>query len=124
MALNMMKMECLEEAVVRPLEKECMEEAVLRPLELECMEQAVLRPLEKECMEEAVLRPVELDTGVRTASRHLRDRRCLMMVIRWTTRPARLDLLDSKVLDVFVFNSHVLDVFVFNSIACLRLLSF
>lgn len=104
------------------VELECLEEAVVRPLDLECMEEAVLRPPELEWMEMVPLRPVELDTGVRTASLHLSERRCFR-VMR-ATRPARLDLLDSKVLDVFVFNSHVLDVFVFNSIACLRLLSF
>ena len=77
------------------------------------------------------------DTGVRTASRQIsgmlhsrlfpvRDRRELRRRrgMGMMPSPPRLDDLDSKVLDVFVFNSHVLDVLVFNSNACLRLLSF
>lgn len=124
--LRPLDLECLEEAVLRPLELECLEQAVLRPLELECFEQAVLRPLDMEGLKEAVS-----DTGVRTASarrgllpvgnrRYLRRRRGRGRM----PSPPRLDELDSKVLDVFVFNSHVLDVLVFNSNACLRLLSF
>ena len=67
-----------------------------------------------ESLEDAVA-----DSGVRTSSQQVMYLRKKLLPC-----PPRLEELDSKVLDVFVFTSNVLDVLGFNSIARLRLLSF